>query len=114
MDKKVASKAQPASVSAKKPSAAAAKSSDKKVAAKKTTDNKVRSKSAVKVNAVVGGKTDLKRSVSETKTTVKATKSKSGTLAGSKRPAAKSATKLAPQLKASGTKAAATKKPKRK
>lgn len=85
-----------------------AKSSGAKAAVKKTTDNKGRSsKSVEKGNA--GSKLGLNRSATEPKG-----KGKSGALAGSKRLAAKPATKLVPASKASGTKAAATKKPKRK
>lgn len=91
----------------KKAATKVAKISGTKAAAKKTTDNKGRSSKSVE-KGTAGSKLGLKRSATEPK------KGKSGALAGSKRLAAKPATKLAPASKASGAKAAATKKPKRK
>ena len=109
MEKKSAAPAKAAAtVNLKKAATKVAKSSGAKAAVKKTTDNKGRSsKSVEKGNA--GSKLGLNRSATEPKG-----KGKSGALAGSKRLAAKPATKLVPASKASGTKAAATKKPKRK
>jgi len=103
-----------ASAGVKKATTTVGKTGGSKAVAKKGAEtSRSRSKSPVKAASF---KTKEKASDKKLKrsATVPKAKSKSATLAGAKRIAAKPATKLAPQNKKSGSKSAATKKPKRK